>query len=197
METEDFLESPKKTRIKDTDSMNAGEEDKKNWAESANLEIQLPVEDLAEDKAPQDYVDAAEDEPAPEDAPEGGDSEVESYNLEEAAPQEEEKVIADEPSPDPEVQISETAEVLHPEEFEEASSFARLLVSEIKLYNEAEVKEGRKNGDLYSRLKEQIDLSREVYENRIPDEVRAEKDYFGEELLRILAKGNAEILNSK
>ena len=82
------------------------------------------------------------------------------------------------------------------EEFEEALSFARLLVSEIKLYNEDSVEEGRKNGDLYSRLKEQIDLSREVYEARIADEVRTEKDYFGEELVRILANGNTKLLDT-
>jgi hypothetical protein len=35
--------------------------------------------------------------------------------------------------------------------------FARLLVSEIKLYNEAKVEQGRKNRDLYERLKEDID----------------------------------------
>lgn len=80
------------------------------------------------------------------------------------------------------------------EELEEALSFARLLVSEIKLYNEKEVEEGRKEGDLYDRLREQIDISRKVYENRVPEEIRSSKSYFDEELIRILARGDAGLL---
>jgi hypothetical protein len=38
-----------------------------------------------------------------------------------------------------------------------AQRFARLLVDEIKLYNQAKVAEGRRNKDLYDRLKEDID----------------------------------------
>jgi hypothetical protein len=77
---------------------------------------------------------------------------------------------------------------------EEARRFARLLVSEIKLYNEEEVDRGRANGDLYHRLKEDIDRSREMYEKRIPPEVRSSADYFKEELIRILADGDASVL---
>ena len=86
---------------------------------------------------------------------------------------------------------------LSPEEqtqHEEARRFARLLVSEIKLYNEEEVDRGRANGDLYSRLKEDIDRSREMFEKRIPPEVRAQRDYFHEELVRVLADGDEDAL---
>jgi len=37
-----------------------------------------------------------------------------------------------------------------------------LLVSEIKLYNAAKVNDGRRNHDLYERLKDEIDRSRKV-----------------------------------
>ncbi|HEY0787247.1 MAG TPA: hypothetical protein VGE86_01295, partial [Thermoanaerobaculia bacterium] len=77
---------------------------------------------------------------------------------------------------------------------DEARRFARLLVSEIKLYNESKVAEGRKQRDLYERMKEDIDRSRQMYEERIPDEVRRQSNYFYEELVRILADGNAELL---
>jgi hypothetical protein len=46
----------------------------------------------------------------------------------------------------------------------DARRFARLLVSEIKLYNEQKVADGRRNSDLYDRLKEDIDRSRQMYE---------------------------------
>jgi hypothetical protein len=77
---------------------------------------------------------------------------------------------------------------------DEARRFARLLVSEIKLYNEAKVDQGRKNRDLYERLKEDIDRSRQMYDERISDDVRKTSNYFYEELVRILADGNAEAL---
>jgi len=77
---------------------------------------------------------------------------------------------------------------------DEARRFARLLVSEIKLYNEGKVEQGRKNKDLYERLKEDIDRSRQMYDERIPDEVRKASNYFYDELVRILADGDAAAL---
>ncbi len=77
---------------------------------------------------------------------------------------------------------------------DEARRFARLLVSEIKLYNEAKVDQGRKNNDLYERLKEDIDRSRQMYDERIGEEVRKSSNYFYDELVRVLADGNADSL---
>lgn len=77
---------------------------------------------------------------------------------------------------------------------DEARRFARLLVSEIKLYNEAKVEQGRKNRDLYERLKEDIDRSRQMYDERISDDVRKASNYFYDELVRILADGDADTL---
>jgi hypothetical protein len=77
---------------------------------------------------------------------------------------------------------------------DEARRFARLLVSEIKLYNEPKVDAGRKNKDLYERLKEDIDRSRQMYDERISDDVRKTSNYFYDELVRILADGDATAL---
>lgn len=90
-----------------------------------------------------------------------------------------------------------TGPLAPPEEDErraEARRFAELLVSEIKLYNERAVKEGREQGNLYKRLKDEIDLSRQMYEQRIPEAVRAGSDFLHEELVRILAGGRPEAL---
>jgi hypothetical protein len=76
----------------------------------------------------------------------------------------------------------------------EARRFAELLVSEIKLYNERAVREGREQGNLYKRLKDEIDLSRQMYEQRIPEAVRADSDFLHEELVRILAGGRPDAL---
>lgn len=77
---------------------------------------------------------------------------------------------------------------------EDARRIARLLVSEIKLYNERKVAEGRAAGDLYVRLKDDIERSRQVYAERTPEHVRAAGDYFHEELVRLLAEGKPEAL---
>jgi len=77
---------------------------------------------------------------------------------------------------------------------EEARRFARLLVSEIKLYNERAVLEGREHGNLYERLRDDIDRSRQMYEERIPKDVRSDSNYFYEELVEILADGRPDAL---
>ncbi|HWP42743.1 MAG TPA: hypothetical protein VNO14_05880 [Blastocatellia bacterium] len=78
----------------------------------------------------------------------------------------------------------------------DARRFARLLVSEIKLYNEQKVAEGRRNKDLYDRLKEDIDRSRQMYDKRVTQSVAAKYDYFYDELVNTLAEGDAEKLGS-
>lgn len=77
---------------------------------------------------------------------------------------------------------------------EEARRFARLLVSEIRLYNEQAVQAGKIARDIYQRLKDDIDRSREMYEQRVSADVRGSSNYFHDELVRILADGEADAL---
>ena len=79
---------------------------------------------------------------------------------------------------------------------QDARRFARLLVSEIKLYNEQKVVDGRSNYDLYERLREYIDRSREMYDKRVKPEVARKYDYFHHELVNTLAEGEAEKLGN-
>jgi hypothetical protein len=78
----------------------------------------------------------------------------------------------------------------------DARRFARLLVSEIKLYNERQVVEGREQNDLYPRLREYIDRSREMYDKRVKPEVAQKYDYFHQELVNTLAEGDTAKLGS-
>jgi hypothetical protein len=85
------------------------------------------------------------------------------------------------------------APAMSPEEtkaHEDAKRFARLVVSEIKLYNEAKVNEGRRNKDIYERLKEDIERGRQMYADRVAAHVRDTTNYFYDELVRILAGGD-------
>jgi hypothetical protein len=89
------------------------------------------------------------------------------------------------------------APVIAPEDqkaHEDAKRFARLVVSEIKLYNEAKVNEGRRHKDLYERLKDDIERGRQMYHDRVPAHVRDQVNYFYDELVRILAGGDANAL---
>ncbi|MCY7376126.1 MAG: hypothetical protein LH472_09160 [Pyrinomonadaceae bacterium] len=83
------------------------------------------------------------------------------------------------------IEVSEDERRLH----NDARRFARLLVSEIKLYNEQKVKEGREAQDLYDRLREAIDRSRDMYDKRVQPPVAAKFDYFHYELVSTLAEG--------
>jgi hypothetical protein len=89
------------------------------------------------------------------------------------------------------------APVLSPEaqkQHEDAKRFARLVVSEIKLYNESKVTEGRRQKDLYERLKEDIERGRQMYTERVAPGIRESTNYFFDELVRILAGGDAGAL---
>jgi len=77
---------------------------------------------------------------------------------------------------------------------EDAKRFARLVVSEIKLYNETKVNEGRRAKDLYERLKEDIERGRQMYMDRVAAPIRETTNYFYDELVRILAGGDPSAL---
>jgi hypothetical protein len=88
------------------------------------------------------------------------------------------------------IEVAEDERRLH----NDARRFARLLVSEVKLYNEQKVKEGREANDLYERLREAIDRSREMYDKRVQPPVASKFDYFHYELVSTLAEGDEQKL---
>jgi hypothetical protein len=92
---------------------------------------------------------------------------------------------------------SEPAPARAPDDAEEhvsAQRYARLLVSEIKLYHEDAVIEGRRDRDLATRLGGEIARARVMYEQRVPPHIRQHADHFHHELVRTLADGDASLL---
>jgi len=75
-----------------------------------------------------------------------------------------------------------------------AQRFARLLMDEIKLYNQAKLAEGRKNRDVYDHLKDDIEKSRATYHKRYGNTAAASKDYFVSELIRCLVDDDVSLL---
>jgi hypothetical protein len=77
-----------------------------------------------------------------------------------------------------------------------ARRFAKLLVEEIKLYNQPRVEEGRQHKDLYDRLKVDIEKSRSTYDKRYAESAVASANYFTQELIRILADNDVSLMGS-
>ena len=75
-----------------------------------------------------------------------------------------------------------------------ARRYARLLVSEIKLYNESAVRLGRERRDLLQRLKPEIDRARRFYDERVAPSIRSRDAYFHQELVETLADGDHSLL---
>ena len=75
-----------------------------------------------------------------------------------------------------------------------ARRYARLLISEIKLYHEPAVIAGRRDRDVAARLGGEIARARVLYEQRVPAHVRRAHDHFHAELVRTLADGDPSLL---
>ena len=88
----------------------------------------------------------------------------------------------------------ETTDDSTAEDEEAARRYARLLVSEIKLYYEPDVLAGQRERDLATRLGGEIARARVLYEQRVPAQVRKQTDYFHDELVRTLANGDSTLL---
>jgi hypothetical protein len=113
--------------------------------------------------------------------------EVPSVAVADTQPRQRERRVVDLP-----IEVAEDERRSH----SDARRFARLLVSEIRLYNEQRVVEGREAGDIYEMLKEAIDRSREMYDKRVQPEVASKFDYFHYELVNNLAEGDEEKLGT-
>lgn len=74
--------------------------------------------------------------------------------------------------------------------------FARLLITELKLYNPHTVKLGLENKDLYHRLRREIDRARRMYDQRVGARAGVHVDYFHEELVKDLAEGDISNLGT-
>ncbi len=168
-------------------------------AEEPSIEpsgTEIPVVSVQEPEPVQEAVPAAEVEESQEvQEPEVEESPVLAAPPETAELRQEE--LQPEEIPRQKAQPQEFPDVPEEEKLHsDAKRFARLLVSEIKLYNENRVVEGRENRDIYIRLKRDIDRSREMYEKRVSPAVSQKIDYFHDEIIRILGDNDSSTLGS-
>lgn len=92
------------------------------------------------------------------------------------------------------VQQSDTVEQVDGPDDDAARRYAKLLVSEIKLYNEATVRAGREQRALRTLLRDEIEHAEKAYLDRIPESVAARRDYFETELVQTLGGGDPAAL---
>ena len=77
----------------------------------------------------------------------------------------------------------------------DAAMFARLLVSEIKLYNEQKVQLGVQNKSLSETLRDEIEQARKTYQSRFPNQ--ESESHFENALIEVLADGDRSKFGSE
>jgi hypothetical protein len=181
------------------------------WLEVASLRKQAQKEETAEAGEKADGAPAAHGAPVPSD-PFAAHAPKHAAAVPDFVPPPPVPVVAEQPvavaHTEPVVTSSAAAAPapaadpfanLSPEDADvhrKAQRFARLLVDEIKLYNQVKVAEGRKNKDLYDRLKEDIEKSRGTFQKRYGNTTAGGADYFSQELIRSLAEDDRSIMGA-
>ncbi|GFE58171.1 hypothetical protein AOG1_20510 [Geobacter sp. AOG1] len=74
-----------------------------------------------------------------------------------------------------------------------AKRLARIIVSDIVLYNQARVEEGVRKGTLYQLLADDIREGTSLYERRVPTEVRSGTSYLKDAFEELIAKKKQEL----
>jgi len=70
-----------------------------------------------------------------------------------------------------------------------AARFARVLASDMLIYNRELVEEARENGNLRDVLKQEISKSWELWQSRFPEASESDPDIFSDALNQYLANG--------
>ncbi len=78
---------------------------------------------------------------------------------------------------------------------EDPELLARLLVSEIKLYNSDRIEQGRQANAILTEVREDVERSREMYLERVGEQDPSGQ-IFDQALIRILADGDPSALGS-
>lgn len=88
---------------------------------------------------------------------------------------------------------SAVEEAAEPLEFEEARRLARLILSDIVIYNARKVDEGIRDDSFFATLETEIREGREYYESRVPYKVRQQTEFFDETLQQFVQMKREEI----
>ncbi|HEX8173152.1 MAG TPA: response regulator [Thermoanaerobaculia bacterium] len=91
-------------------------------------------------------------------------------------------------------EIGGTAETpVEPREYDEARRLARLILSDIIIYNQGRVEDGIRNNNFFEVLREEIEEGRQYYESRVPMRVRRDTEIFTETLQQFVQMKREEL----
>ncbi len=76
---------------------------------------------------------------------------------------------------------------------ERAKRLARLIISDIVLYNQEKVVEGIKNDTLFQVLEDELLEGRKYYDKNVDQAVASQADYFNLAIVDVLVKGRANV----
>jgi hypothetical protein len=76
---------------------------------------------------------------------------------------------------------------------ERAKRLARLIMSDIVLYNQDKVVEGIKNDTLFQILEGELTEGRKYYDKNVDQAVASQADYFNLAIVDVLVKGRANV----
>ncbi|HLF86089.1 MAG TPA: response regulator [Nitrospiria bacterium] len=75
-----------------------------------------------------------------------------------------------------------------PDEHDAAKRLARIILSDIALYNQKAVDEGIRNDTFHQILKDDLEEGRRLFEKRVSKEIRDARDYYGEAIGEFIRK---------
>ncbi len=77
---------------------------------------------------------------------------------------------------------------IDPQQVEAARRFARIILSDIALYNQSAVEDGIRGGNFREVLAAELKEGRDLYNKRVPEDVRASMDYLEDEIQKFVEK---------
>ncbi|MBI3597485.1 MAG: response regulator [Nitrospirae bacterium] len=80
-----------------------------------------------------------------------------------------------------------------PAAHEAAKRLARIIMSDIALYNQRAIEEGIRNGTMYDLLRDEIEEGKKLYDRRVPVEIASSTDYYREAIDEFIRKRKIEM----
>jgi CheY-like chemotaxis protein len=91
-------------------------------------------------------------------------------------------------------EVGATAEVpVEPREYDEARRLARLILSDIVIYNLDKVEQGIRDNTFFDVLKDEIEEGRQYFDSRVPFRVRQDTEIFNETLQQFVRMKREEL----
>lgn len=79
---------------------------------------------------------------------------------------------------------------------EKAKRLARLIVSDIVLYNQATVEEGIRNDNFFEALSHDVQEARNLYASRVPEEIRKDTTYLDDAFNDLIERKKRELTST-